>query len=215
MADPVLGPVAVNDKFKVTINQRLYGQRVMNVLWYYIVTDPPPAVDRWQAQIALANQLNAANGVIPTMLQMQTEDLTMQSVRVQSFRGIAERLPYSEIVVTDPGVIVTPAGDANTALSIEKRAIASPTAPRQGIGRMQVAGIPQGNYSGGVFTAGYMVLAQALADELTESITALGITWNPCLVTWGPATISAHDLFGAIAKDTVRVMRRRTVGVGE
>jgi len=54
-----------------------------------------------------------------------------------------------------------------------------------------------------------------LADELTEDIIAVGATFQPVLVNTDGASFLISPIFGAIARDTVRVMRRRTVGVGE
>lgn len=216
MADPVIGPVADGDLFKVTIVQRLYGQRLLNILWYRVSDAGGAPPDRWQAQIALANQINVAGGIIPAMQDVQTQDLNIRSVIVNSYRDPLERKPYSEVIVNLDGNVLFPAGDANTAASIEKRANVPVAAhPRYGIGRMQVGGVPSNAYTAGVFGAAYLGDLQTLGDELTENVTALAVTFEPVLVNTDGANFVVSPIFGAVARDTVRVMRRRTVGVGE
>ena len=216
MADPVIGPVADNDLFKIIIVQRLYSQRVLNVLWYRVADAGGAPPDRWAAQVALANQINVLGGIVPLMQELQTSDVTIQRAMVWSYRTRTDRQPFSDVTFGVTGNLLDPAGDANTALSIEKRALVPiPAHPRYGIGRFQLAGIPTTKYTAGLFDALYLVDAQALADELTESIVAAGVTFNPVLVNTDGAAFVLSDIFGAVAKDTVRVMRRRTVGVGE
>jgi len=216
MADPVIGPVQDNDLFKVIIRQRLYGQRLLNVLWYRVTDAGGTPPDRWAAQVSLANQVNVAGGIIPLMTACQTEDSEVTGVLVWSYRTRLDRKPYAEVAMGEPGLVASPAGDANTALSIEKRALVTIEGhPRYGIGRFQLGGIPQTGYEAGAFDPVYLIDAQALADELTDQIVAAGVTFQPVLVNTDGASFVLSDIFGAVAKDTVRVMRRRTVGVGE
>lgn len=215
MADPVLGPTADGDVYRIIIRQNIFGQRVLNVLWYEVSDAGGAPPDRWAAQIGLANAINAAGSVIPLMQDVTSAELEFETVRVSSYRALADRVPYSEVVISLFGDLAGAANLSNVALSIEKRAPGTGAHPRRGIGRFQLGGIPSDKYEQGVFKNDYLALVQPLADELTEDITAVGVTWRPVLVTWGPDNIQAHPIFGTSVKRTVRDMRRRTVGVGE
>lgn len=215
MADPVVGPTLDGDVYRATIIQRLYDQRVLNMLWYEVTDAGGGAVDRWTVMIALANELNSVGGVVPLMQDITSQDLAFERVRVNTYRVLADRFPYAEIVLALTGGVPTPAGTANVALSIEKRGFSPGAHPRRGIGRLQVGGIPNDAYLEGNFTDDYLATVQPLADELTEDIIAAGVTLSPVLVTFGPDGILKHPIFGTSVKRTVRDMRRRTVGVGE
>jgi len=216
MADPVLGPTEDQDLYKVVIRQRLYNQRLLNVLWYRVSDAGGAPPDRWQMQIAVANQMGILDGVIDKMIAAQTDDLLIQAVTVSSYRTPLDRKPYGEVNIGINGSVAVAAGDANTAASIEKRAnVPIPGHPRYGIGRFQLGGIPADQYTAGLFEAPYQITLQELADVLTESFVVLGVTFVPVLVNTDGASFVLSDIFGAAAKDTVRVMRRRTVGVGE
>lgn len=216
MADPILGPTQDLDLYKVTIVQRLYGQRCLNILWFQVKDAGGAPPDRWALQIALLNELNSVGNIIPAMQAVQTQDLDILSGICNSYRTPLEREPYSQVLYNVPGLLAGVAGDANTALSIEKRAnVPIVGHPRYGIGRMQIAGPPSSQYTAGLFVEDYMVAAQSLADQLTEDVIALGVTLQPVLINTDGASFVVSPIFGAIARDTVRVMRRRTVGVGE
>lgn len=223
MADPVLGPVAVSDTYRVSLIQRLYGQRVLNVLYYDVTDVPDPSPDRWAYMNSLADALTGAGSIMAAMQAMQCIDLEWEAIRVNQVRLPDEAAtPYAQIDAIDTGTLIEPAGTPNVALSIEKRSTFTPGHPQQGIGRIQIAGIPQDRYVAGFFTDAYLLLAAAVSAAILDEITTAGVTAVPTNFGWDytppnpkPTGFHTFPIFGANAKRTVRNMRRRTVGVGE
>lgn len=213
---PVLGPTVVTDRYRVTFVQRLYGQRVLNVIWYQPTAIPDPAPDRWDAMGSLADAMTGAGKIQTRMAHAQSEDLTHEEIRVNVYNGDnVARYPFFALSAVLAGEVAVPAGTANVALSIEKRASFPAGHPRMGIGRFQLGGIPNDAYEEGLFTPAYLDLASGLRDELTAAIVTAGVTFQPVLVNFPEGGSSVEPIFGTSIKRTVRDMRRRTVGVGE
>lgn len=216
MADPVLGPVAVENLLKVTFFQKLYGQQVLNTLWYEVTAVPGTPVDRWVVMGELADTITGTVSILTDMKSLQVAALNHDAVRVSVYINVLDRFPYYEIAVNDPGVRTGNAKTANIAMSIEKRAANFADHPRKGIGRMQLAGLPVEEISAGFWGATILDDANALCQDITNDVvTTSGCTLTPSLVTWGPSSYTAHPIFGCAAKDTVRDMSRRTVGRGK
>jgi len=216
MPDPVLGPVADGDTFKCILFQRMFEQTIMNVL-HYVCSDPtgtPP--DRFLVCRELSQALlESPTGIWTQIRANQSDELTHVSHRVQFLREIDFTYPFYDNPQNTTGGVATPAAVANIALSIEKRAFADPEHPREGIGRIQVAGIPNDQYDGGLFKSTYLDdyanLLQDLADPI---VVATDVTLLPCLSRKGATLWIDSPIFQCTIKDTVRVMNRRTVGRG-
>jgi len=220
---PVLGPVTTADVFRVTLVQRLYGQRLLNTLYYKVTEVAVVPPDKWDVMTTLASEMTAAGNMVDVMADMQTDDLEHIAVRVNrvAIPGSATD-PYAQVDIAVPGDLAGAAGTANVAMSFEKRSTFETGKPAQGIGRLQLAGLPQTTYVGGIFDAPTLTLALNLAAEMLEVYTVAGCDLTPHNFGWDytppseiPTGFHVHPLFGVNAKDTVRIMRRRTVGVGE
>lgn len=217
MPDPVLGPVDNGDTFKVIGFQLLYNQTLMNVLHYSCSNPGATPPDRFQVCKALADAMQAVpTGIFHQLRAMQSQDLTWTSVRVQFQKEIDRTYPFWEQVYGEDGQVTEVAGVASTALSIEKRAIADPLHPREGIGRMQVAGIPVTKYTGGIFDAAYVAEFNAVTEDMSDPVTVLtDVELIPVLSKKGGALWLDSPIFQCSAKNTVRVLTRRTVGRGQ
>jgi len=217
MADPILGPVQDGDTFKLILFQKLYNQTLMNV-FHYVCSDPGlVAHDRYQVGKALAESFNTApDGIGVQMRALQSLNLTHTTYRAQFLKEIDATYPFSELLVNELGEDDEVAGVANIAASIEKRAVFDTGHPREGIGRMQLAGIPKDKYSGGVFSTLYLDDFANLTQDMADDITVLaGVVLSPCLTHKGATNWIDNKIFQCSVKDTVRVMNRRTVGRGE
>jgi len=217
MADPILGPVVEGDTFKVSLFQKLYNQTIMNVL-YYECSDPGAgAPDAFQVAKALAGKMNEAVTGIGTQLRaLQTLQLTHTFYRCQLLRGIDQTFPFYDEPVNEIGEDDEPAKVSNIALSIEKRADFDAGHPRQGIGRMQVGGIPADKYQAGFFTDVYVAAFDNVCDTMASNLTVLtDVILIPVLSRKGGTNWIDNRIFQCTAKETVRVMNRRTVGRGE
>lgn len=216
MADPVLGPVANGDTFKITFFQTLYNQNCMNVL-HYVCNDPgitPP--DRYQVCKQLVDFLDTTN-LIHDLQVVQSADVQWTGVRCQFQKEIDSTYPFYQKVLTSAGAVAVPAGTANMSASIEKRAIVTdPTKPRQGIGRLAVLGIPVGSYTGGLLDTLYKADYANLLEDMVDLITlASGPQLSPCLSYKGATNWLDNIIFAVELHPEVRDMTRRTVGRGQ
>jgi hypothetical protein len=121
---------------------------------------------------------------------------------------------YMKSAVGITGDLMSAAKTPNIALSIEKR---SSRPGRRGVGRLQLAGVPENSYLAGEFDPSYMTDVKLDFDaQLTGliSVTATSAVYAPCLYG-GLAVTSDDDVFAIQPKSSVRTMHRRTVRVGE
>jgi hypothetical protein len=199
---------------KVGVYQRLYGQRVLNVLHYQLETTSQPVDDLVAAQ-AIADrlaQLGANSVFLQNLHAVQSTDIVTERIRAQWVYPAPT--VYMSAIVNSTGDIQTEAGTANVAASIEKR---TRRFGRRGVGRVQVGGVPNNAYTAGVFNGLYMGDLELLATKLTApfSVQQGGMILYPCLYhgVSGPAPFDI--LLACVPQNTVRDMRRRTVGLGE
>ena len=221
---PVLGPVAEGQIFRVSFLQRLYAQRILNVLFYRLTdvpdVDPP---DVWDYMASLADAMTGAGNIQIRMQACQTDDLSHEEIRVNMPTIPGDIVtPYFSLAAPGNGTIAAAAGTANVAESLQKRSLFDEGKPHQGNGRLQLAGVPNDTYTAGEFTAGYLEVLGLLAEAMEEAIVTAGVTAVPCNFGWDyavpggqPTGYHTHDIFQVVPKGTTRIMRRRTVGVGE
>lgn len=214
---PALGAVAVGSLFKVSFRQRLFGQRVLNILWYQ--TDSVvPGIDAWDACIAIAADMNTGPAGLAVQLRaLQSEDIAWEEIRVQYYGVDSLPRPYYELNITATGDIASPTPSANVAASIHKRALYPVGQPEKGNGRLQLAGVPGDNILSGMLTDAYQATFSNVCDELADSIALMtgDLEIGPVLVTQTPGAFQAHDIYQCVVKPELRDMRRRTVGLGE
>lgn len=216
MAVPELGPVADGDTFKVILFQSLYNQRIMNVLHYVCAVPGVVPPDRWAVCESLASALTDPVSLLTDLRVVQSQDLEHTSCRVQFQKEIDSTYPFFELFYSKPGSFVGTAGTANMMASVEKRAEFDPGHPRQGIGRVAIAGVPQEGILAGLLKDDYKGTFNAFVEDLTDDVTVLTDTvLAPCLSHKGATSWIDNRIFGASVKPEVRDMTRRTVGRGE
>lgn len=216
MADPVLGPTEEGDTFRVTFFQRLDNQQVLNVLHYSVVDPTITPPDRYTLSALLAQEMVVdPGGIAREIAAMQSNSVLWEAVRVQFLKEVTASYPYYQLAVAFAGERLGDVVAPNLALSLEKRAQTAPTTPRQGIGRIQIAGPPPNVMVNGLFTAPYIADAANLCDELAENITlAIGVELQPVLSRPGLTNWLDSPIFDVIPHNTIRTMSRRTVGRG-
>lgn len=200
------------DIVEVRVNYLMYGQRMMNVFHYKM--DGSGSINDGPTDVSETAQ-NVAAGIdqwVAKWLAGGSTDCTVTDVEAQKI--YPTRYPYQRTLVGENGVIETATLPQNIQLSIEK---VGEVADRHGVGRVEVPGIPAAYASAGrVLEVGRDWLAElafALALDIEapfETPTRLvPIIFNRA----APAT--SQLLTTTRLNDTVRVARRRTVGVGE
>jgi len=214
MPTPTLGNVAVDDLFYVTFKGRLFSQRIINTFYYSVFQIAPVDVTRWSAYSKLRDALSGAGGVKEKFLACCGPQYELEAMRLQVLRP--ERYAYREFAEGAVGTHAGQADTANLAASIERRC---ELAQRHGVGRLQIAGTPTGQENAGTWAPAYMTILNTLATEMTQDVLSPDlIGWHPSLAYNDglvPPTWTSSPVIGAEAKNTIRVMRRRTVGVGE
>jgi len=207
-------PLALGDVVQVSLKGSLFGQRILNILHYSVsVVGTGTEYDqlsRLSSDIALGA---AATDILTPFLSAIAPQYTLEEIRCQ--RVYPTRTVYAKTSVTIFGAYATGTELTNVAVSLEKRTLAP---GRMGIGRLQLAGIPTAVIDNGEVTAGYQAgeLA-ALAAILIQTITTTGpvVTFSPCLFNPTAPVNKFEPIFSIIPQSTIRVMRRRTLRIGE
>lgn len=217
MADPVLGPVEEGDTFKCIMFQTLYGQQIMNVLHYFCIDPTVTPPQRYQVCRELSGALTApVTGIWTQLRANQVEELVHQTHRVQFLKEILSTYPFFEELIGAEGGLVGEAKMSNNALSIEKRAEFPATHPRQGVGRLQLAGVPNNKIHDGQFDADYLADFGNVVEDMADTITlASGVIVAPVLSYKGATLWLDNRIFACSVHPEVRTMNRRTVGRGK
>lgn len=209
------GPaVNVGASIKVTVRQTIWGQKIQNQFNYVVST----IVGTSQAQ---ENVFEALHTKLTTLLlpiaQLQIAlppncniDDAVYQQRNSGVMSIRYIKPMGQ-----PGLNLLDAATPNLACVIVRR---GNIAKRTNISTIHVLLGGEGAYSGGELSVGQLAAMQALADSLPVSITtpvgASTYTFDPSIDPHMNAAQS-QPLTNAQVTTTVRVMRRRTVGVGQ
>ena len=212
---PAVTPLPPNSIIQVQIRQRLFGQRVLNVLHYRQQGQANLNVEYVDWMTALAATLSGPTGLIGTLQALQVVSVALEEIRLQPI--LPGRLPY---VIDPQSGNGTHAGScfySNIAASISKR---TATAGRNGVGRVQVAGLPTSVVADGVITSGaYIALANTFIVQLIKTQAVTSGAWNmdftPIIFGDVAGITLVHPLTSANLQPTARDMRRRTVGLGE
>lgn len=203
--------IAVNDVIRVTFFQRLFDQRVLTVFHMRCITAPAPGTSDILAMTNLADQVgDPANVPLLEWRPLVTPSIVFDEVRCQ--RVSPTRSIYGKNFIgvngTNAGTSVT----ANVAASIEKR---SGIPGRTGIGRVQMAGVPQEQMVNGSLDSVYLALVQNAWEELLGNVTVAADGSVYDWIIWGEGVPTIDNgIIDVQAKDTVRVMHRRTKGIG-
>lgn len=205
-------PVAIGDVFRVTYFQSLFDQRILNVFYLRCTVAPTGGVSYYDATANLAARLGD-DGIAPVQnwLPIVGDELEFNFCRAQ--RVYPTRDIYAQETMGVDGSHADPATMSNDAMSVEKRTL---TFGPQGIGRMQLAGVPASTITAGKFSGAYQVAVQSFADTFLGDITVAADSskYRFCLFN-GTAATADDDYFDMIVHDTVRTMHRRTLRVGE
>ena len=206
-----MGFPAVNDIVEVTLNQRKAGQELMNVFHYKCTVTPSTGTLRgnlfslgqflWAVDVGLLSQL-----LTPCM----PDDWTMQSYRAQVISPA--RTAYVEELLIDSGdIAANQLETANLAWVIVKQ---TDLAGRRGRGDTHFL-LPASNWmDNGELAAEGGGARTDLRDALsTHIVVPSGGEYDPVIYHPGFSP-SSSVITHCTIKNQVRVMRRRTVGLG-
>lgn len=198
------------DLVQTTFIGKLFEQEVLNVFYYRIGTPSTSsnymvAIKNW-AQYAGSGTTSMA----PVLLACQAPEYTLMGIRAQRVWPTRDRYYYQ--VLDLPGTHADACTSPNQSAVIERY---SAGGNRKSVGSTHIPGVPSTAMDEGRWTAGYRTLLQAVADRmLIDHITTLETTEGHLEITGKTSMGVTNPVVGSIVKDTVRVMRRRTIGVG-
>lgn len=209
MADPV--PV-IGDLLQVTFQSRLYNQVLINT-FHYRIEGTGGRTSIFTIQSDLKGFIAGAGSLMESFLDASPRQLTLENIWVQRIAGARVRKSVFEVELA--GTSDMDADTANVAASIERR---GDFADKHNVGRLQVCiptssdAITQGHTTVALETKLNALAVQLLAGQTGAPGTAI---FAPVLVHRSGLAIAFNYITVTQTMFTVRVMRRRTVGVGK
>lgn len=203
--------IPLNSTLQISIVGTLFGQRILTVLRGYVsvideattIVEDLTAISDFVGDTAVGTFLNK-------LLACQTEDYTCSEVRAQV--TYPTRSIYVAKTVDETGTAEGTCDTGNIAAVLTKR---SYLAGRKGIGAIHIAGIVTSDVAAGIVT-GDLRTKMRLAGEVMYGTQVIpGSTLRFLYCTASGASAPNSPIYNVVAQDTARVMRRRTVRVGE
>lgn len=203
-------PFAAGSVFTLTVVGSQNGQTTLNVLHYRAV-DTADTTDYVSFCGGLNTEFCAAGQMRDKWLACCGEEWEMKALWVQAVyptRLVKQVFAYTGKVGTG-GAECYP---QNVAAVIDKT---TQYASRWGRGSLHLAGTVLGADTGGVWDVDYVSTLAELAGRMLQQIGDGPINPGVKPIIWSPKTPTRYpDLLDAQPRTTIRVMRRRTVGVG-
>ena len=199
-------PLQTDSITEVRIKTLCFGQTCLNVLHYqYTGTSVADYVDGVNE---LLDGLQVNLGLVAKMRVILSTQHTQDSIDGQPVFPL--RLASVTQLIDAAGLNGGTPLPQNIAAVVEKR---TPVARRFGIGSMHLAGLTVDLTSKGQFTAGALTQLGDIGTKMVAPVTVSTGSFKPVL--WNVKVFArATAITGFKAQRTVRVMRRRTVGVG-
>jgi len=202
--------VSVGDRYLVSFVGSLAGQRILSTFWY---TNSSlvgfPTADAFYDEIFAKIDQNTElrgfyQGVCPS-------NYTMEQVWIQKVDP--SRVAKKVYTVSYPGQLADASQNPNVAATIERRGA---VANRHNVGSLHVPGPTTVMYvDGGTWKAAYKTLLDGLGGKMIEALTLGSGSIIEPILRYGPGTLQFTFISTFFSQPTTRVMRRRTVGVGE
>lgn len=206
-----MAAAAVGQIYLTTFRGRIANQEIMNTYIHRLdVLGAPATTDQVIAEFN--TRITAGGGLFNTFISaVPPEYLCLE----RWFQVVWPTRIRKNVVVSNlPGSWAGVNDSPNVAVSIERFA---ETSGRNSVGRVQLpASMAPADIAGGVISgAGYKAALDAHAVQMKTAVTTVptGHVLSPVL--WAKATAATfRPVIGSVRQETVRVMRRRTVGLG-
>lgn len=195
--------------FEGTVN----GQRTLTVLHYRVTTvSPDPSIlGEQETFIAEVGPLGNFNIVAP-YIACCGNNFTLNNVTAQFVSPTRTR--RSSATFNTPGQVAEAVTAQNVSAVITKR---TDLGGRKQIGGVHLPAVPPSRYVGGMLTAAHLTAMATLRAALLATVSPpiAGGSYKPCL--WHkklPAQPASDLVTQLVSQETLRIMRRRTVGLG-
>lgn len=204
-----------SDVVLITAFGTQYNQRIMNT-FPYVVDGPQTGNPITDDLIAVGAEFCGlgvgANDRTTNYLAMFGPEYVLNWVRVQ--RIAPQRSVLVDITMGDVGTNASSATTCNLAAVITKRTVLS---GRRYVSTSHFGGIPANATVGGNITAAYKVFVDAFSGGMLVPLNIPGVGLT---LTWGiyhkaGGGPNFDEIIQTLSPTTTRVMRRRTVGLGE
>lgn len=197
---------------QVSLRGTCFGQRIIFTHWYRANGAGPGA--SYTADLNLILDRLVPGGIdtfIPAYLACLPQQYTLTHIRAQAIRPVRSVIVERTIVGGD-GTNVNAATTANDAATITFR---TDLGGRNQVSVKHIGPTPDAAALNGLVTNAYAALLTSLAQDLDDSFAPVG--WVGGLVPIVPHVLNNgyNDITSWVVGDTARVMRRRTVRVGE
>lgn len=156
----------------------------------------------------------ATDSLVSNYQDVTSEDWKMAYVRYQLIYPV--RYAHNVFLTTgETGTLAEPSLPANVSAVLNKKN--DETGPHNR-GQVHMPGLTIPSVADGALTPGAIALYTNLADKLNDTINQAQLpappgTWQPCIFN-RTAPIASKEFTSVTIEPTVRVMRRRTLGVG-
>jgi len=204
-------PLPPNSCVRIQVWSTLAGQAIINGFDYRILSVPDPLTDYSQYMMSLGNAFGAPGGMLAKLRDVYPNNLVVNMLRLQPI--FPTRLRFVDFPMDLNGTGSGPAQTANVAASMERWARAG---GRKAIGRISVP-VPGASYDQGILNDDpFLIKWDILAAKMLEVIASLGptATYNAVILNPIDPNTVPREIEGTVGKRTVRVQRRRTVGLG-
>lgn len=203
---------AINDGLLVSFVGTLASQKVISTFFYRVTANPTPSP--WDALYNdIHGELIAPGGLRAEYLNCCPNNYTLQQIRLQ----VIAPTRLSQVFFNQTGQVGAvgfSAAAPNTAAVITRR---GDLGNRRNISTLHVPCAQDASIvTGGVLTVGFSATLGALATEMKNQLDPNfgAVTLKPHIYSKSaPGTIT--PITQTFTQDTARVMRRRTVRVGE
>lgn len=191
---------------------RLFGQITLNTFHYYVQFDSSLPTYSQSIQAAANGFSTGTNNPTLALLAAQTAEFTLDGIWAQRIYPTRDRAFFSSLSL--PGVNTGTCAAPNQAATIEKW---SWEGGRHGIGSLHIPGVPVEQQLLGLWTNTYRTILETVATRMKANYAPP--TDTPCIQL--PVILNrankpnSKELQGTTVQGTVRVMRRRTIGVGK
>lgn len=217
---------AVGDVFRFALVQELFSQQVINTFAAQILVVPAGTTEAaWVATwfADATGYFNAAGGIRDFLRDIQTADVLHLKWQVQRVTPNPTQVFDVPIITSAAGAMAGNCETANVGVCVTRR---GSQAGRRQKGRIAFAGGAQASQANGRWAAGYLTNVDAVGSSAIGVQTVAGGLNSVQMGYWVPAhtsivngvPVSYAALFvGCVSRtsrDTIRVQRSRTVGVG-
>jgi hypothetical protein len=203
----------LNSILEVGIRGRANSQVLLTIL-HYRVSVVAGTSDTIQEQVNFLNAINAtgANSLVNPYLAAVSNQYTMDEITAQFVA--ATRLRRSTQVVGTAGSLAGNVNAQNVAAVITKR---TAFGGRKQLGSVHLGGLPDSSFVLGMVSAAQLALMTTLATALNQTVTPVVGAGSYVPVLWhrnDAVQPSSDRVTDHTPQTTLRVMRRRTVGLG-